>query len=179
MVTERQRTVCRTLPFCHLRIRGVRRPLSPYQRLVKRCPEHPSTIGEHLRKRRIELGLEQKQVADILEVHRGSIQNWERNKGEPLPVRIPGIIRLLGYIPFSSGHAFPERLAFYRKCAGLTQEELATRAGFGRDLVERWENGGSQPKASNLPKVEECLEGAIETLDLVGLVGRIQLRRTC
>tara|TARA_B100000315_G_scaffold32482_1_gene27385 strand:+ start:275 stop:496 length:222 start_codon:yes stop_codon:yes gene_type:complete len=40
-------------------------------------PLNPKTIGEHIRKRRMDLGLEQKDLAKIIGVTESSIWNWE------------------------------------------------------------------------------------------------------
>lgn len=40
-------------------------------------PENPKNIGDKLRKRRMDLGLEQKDVAKIIGVTEPSIWNWE------------------------------------------------------------------------------------------------------
>lgn len=40
-------------------------------------PANPKTIGEHIRKRRMDLGLMQKEVAGIIGVTESTIWNWE------------------------------------------------------------------------------------------------------
>jgi hypothetical protein len=40
-------------------------------------PEHPLTIGEHIRKKRMDLGLLQREVAEIIGVTESSVWNWE------------------------------------------------------------------------------------------------------
>jgi DNA-binding XRE family transcriptional regulator len=99
----------------------VRCPVSSYEKLGKRCPANPKTIGEHLRKRRIELGLEQTEVATSLGVCRSSLQHWEQNRGAPLPKQMPGVIRFLGYVPFAEEPGFAGRLVYFRKCPVLAR----------------------------------------------------------
>ena len=156
----------RALPCCHQRIRGVRCPVSSYEKLVKRCPAEPKTIGDHLRKRRIELGLEQTEVAERLGVCRSSLQHWEQNRGVPMPKQMPAIIRFLGYVPFAEEPGFGGRVAYLRKCAGLTQEELSLHAGCSEDLIWRWEGGRNPPRNLNLV----CVTGVLgETLQRQGI----------
>jgi len=143
-------------------IRSVRCLVSHYARAIKRCPENSKTIGDHIRKRRIELRLEQQDVASGFGVHRGSIQNWEQNLSAPLPKQMPGIIRFLGYVPFASGDSFAEHLAHARMCAGLTQEELSLAAGCERNLVGRWERGSNPPSPRNLLGVVHVLRTALQ-----------------
>jgi len=61
----------------------------------------PRTIGDHLRKRRLKLGLTQKQVAGILKVTQFSIMNWERGDFQPnLPTVLHRVTSFfLGYDP--------------------------------------------------------------------------------
>jgi len=40
-------------------------------------PEFPITVGEHIRKKRMDLGLLQKEVSEIIGVTESSIWNWE------------------------------------------------------------------------------------------------------
>lgn len=42
-----------------------------------------NTLGDRLRELRIEKELEQKELAKILNVHKGTVSNWENNKRTP------------------------------------------------------------------------------------------------
>ena len=44
---------------------------------AKDYPANPKTIGKHIRKRRMDLGLMQKEVAKIIGVTESTIWNWE------------------------------------------------------------------------------------------------------
>ena len=147
----------------------MRCPVSSYEKLVKRCPVNPKTIGDHLRKHRIELGLEQTEVAAKLGVCRNSLQHWEQNRGTPLPKQMPAIIQFLGYVPFAEEPDFGGRIAFLRKCAGLTQEELSRYAGCSEDLIWRWETGRNPPLRSKLSRVTQALQAALKDSGLVSL----------
>jgi len=59
------------------------------------------TIGDHLRKRRLDLGLLQGEVADRLGVTESSVTNWELSRTEPELRLLPGIVRFLEYTPWS------------------------------------------------------------------------------
>ena len=60
---------------------------------------HPKTIGEHLKKRRSELGLEQEQVANLRGVTWLSVSNWERGVYRLTEKAMNPIIAFLGYDP--------------------------------------------------------------------------------
>jgi len=87
------------LPFCHLQIKALRRPYPRLWKCKQAAPDRPATLGDHIRRRRLELRLLQSQVAECLGANRISVQNWERGVYEPAPRFLPGIIQFLGYDP--------------------------------------------------------------------------------
>src|SRR3990172_860195 len=60
----------------------------------------PRTLGAHLRRRRLEMKLTQKEVADQLGVVPWTVLNWEKGRTQPLIKFIPAIVGFLGYDPF-------------------------------------------------------------------------------
>jgi transcriptional regulator with XRE-family HTH domain len=67
----------------------------------KGYPDTPKTISEHIRKRRLDLNLTQKKLAEIIGVTEASIWNWEHGTKPELRY-MPKIIEFLGYVPFES-----------------------------------------------------------------------------
>jgi DNA-binding XRE family transcriptional regulator len=59
----------------------------------------PKTLGEHIRKRRLQLKLTQKEAAKRLKVNAWTMLNWENGDTQPLPKSVPRIILFLGYDP--------------------------------------------------------------------------------
>lgn len=59
----------------------------------------PKTLGEHIKKRRLELKLTQKEAAKLLKVNAWMVLNWEKGETQPLPQSVPKIILFLGYNP--------------------------------------------------------------------------------
>lgn len=57
---------------------------------------HPTTIGEHIKRRRLEVGLYQKDVARMIRVSPWTILNWEKGNTKPTVRRIPSLIGFLG-----------------------------------------------------------------------------------
>ena len=47
------------------------------------CPEQPQTLGQHIRKARVEANLLAKDLARILNCHRTSVLNWENGRTAP------------------------------------------------------------------------------------------------
>ena len=76
------------LPCCHLRRIAAKPPPAAY-------PKRLTTIGDHLRKRRLDLGLFQEQVAQQIGVDEATIHNWEVTATEPSLRHLPRIIGFL------------------------------------------------------------------------------------
>ena len=79
------------------------------------------------------------------------------NRRAPKIQYVPTITRFLGYVPFSMGESFPEKLKAYRMLKGLTQQELADALGVVLPTVQTWETGIHQP----MPKMRERVLGVI------------------
>jgi transcriptional regulator with XRE-family HTH domain len=91
------------LPFCGLR-------LTAEKPLPKAYPRELKTIGDHIRKRRLDLGLLQKEVAEQIGVDKTTIMNWERGRNSPGLQNLPGTIKCLGYVPSELGQSPPDWL---------------------------------------------------------------------
>ena len=65
-------------------------------------PKELKTLGDHLRKRRLELKMLQKEVAEKLGTTPCTIRNWEKNRSNPSLGFIPKIIQFLGYMPYDT-----------------------------------------------------------------------------
>ena len=60
----------------------------------------PKTLGEHLRNRRLAMGMRQEDVARQLGTLREVYERWERDERQPVISEWPGILSFLGYYPF-------------------------------------------------------------------------------
>ena len=60
---------------------------------------NPQTLGEHIKRRRIDLGWTQKKVAEILHVTDDTITYWEVGRSKPRASYYCRIIQFLGYLP--------------------------------------------------------------------------------
>ena len=114
------------LPSCHIRLTG--RKLLPAA-----YPRELSTLGDHLRKRRLDLGLLQKELADELGVDEMTICNWETNRTSPQLRFIPRIITFLGSVPDDTQvGGLGQQIVAARCRLGFSQRELARRLGATR-----------------------------------------------
>jgi transcriptional regulator with XRE-family HTH domain len=115
-------TLTVALPFCHLELRAARRKPAGY-------PKQINTLGDHLRARRLDLKLLQKQVADQIGVHELAITGWEGNASIPEVRYMPAIIQFLGYNPLTAASSLPECLVTARRALGLSQRKMAAKLG--------------------------------------------------
>ena len=85
------------LPFCQ-RVLKIRKPLkSPVLRFLKNYPANPVTIGERLRKWRIDLGLTYREASQKLGVSLPTYNHWESGRFIPperQELRIAGVLGL-------------------------------------------------------------------------------------
>ena len=124
------------MPFCSITLTA--------QKPTK-LPTVLHTLGDHIKKRRLELGLCQAQVGEILRTAECTIVNWEKHWTEPQLHLIPGILEFLGYDPFPSGaNNLGEKLLQYRKSNGTSQRELARRTGIDPATLSRLERASRE-----------------------------------
>ena len=83
------------LPFCKATLHGVRCPHGPYFTQVKRYPSDPKTIGEAIRKRRLDLGLRQIDVANLIGCNEMTVVNWEKGYTNPRRDKIERVKKFL------------------------------------------------------------------------------------
>ena len=133
-----QRNVIPALPFCHVRLSGPK----PQQ---KAYPKHLKTLGDHLRKKRLDLGLLQKEVAEQLGVDTASICNWESNEVQPMVHCLPAILAFLGHNPLPEAVDLIGKLKRLRSTLGLAQEQLAQKLGIDESTIAGWERGDNTP----------------------------------
>jgi DNA-binding XRE family transcriptional regulator len=99
--------------------------------------QEPVTLGYHLRRRRLELDLYQKDVASRLGVTASTIWNWEHGWNVDLRY-IPRIIAFLGYNPIPCPGDLIERLAWYKQVHGLTLEQLGAEMVRDPEQLADW-----------------------------------------
>lgn len=118
-------------------------------------PKYPLSIGEHLRKKRMDLGLFQRDLADIMGVSEDCITYWETNKSEPQINYFPKIHLFLGYSPLKfDENKFVGRLKALRWKKGLSYKSFGKLLGVNGSTVCSWENGESIPRKHNQDQLE-------------------------
>jgi transcriptional regulator with XRE-family HTH domain len=110
-------------------------------------PQTLLTIGDHLRKRRLDLKLFQKDVAKAIGVNTLTVCNWENNLTAPRLYLLPKIIEFLGFNPLASNATtLGERVKQYRIQKGLSLRKMAKELGVDKSTLARWERGRSKPR---------------------------------
>ena len=109
-------------------------------------PTELKTLGDHIRTRRLDLGLRQSDVAKLLGAYTSTVNTWEKGHFATDVRFVPKIIEFLGYDPFGAPPAtFPARLKAARVAAGLTRRQLAGMIRVHRGTVAEWERGEANP----------------------------------
>jgi DNA-binding transcriptional regulator YiaG len=150
------------LPCCHLR-RIVPKPLPAAY------PKRLTTIGDHIRKRRLDLSLFQAQVAQQLGVDETTVHHWETHATQPMIRCLPKIIAFLGHDPFPPAHTLGEQITRYRRANGLSRLQLAKRFGVDPGTLWRWESGQHLPGRIHLSRVNARLSGGERAPDAKAL----------
>ena len=147
------------MPFCHLAFQE-KKPLSGAY------PKELSTLGDHLRKRRLDLALTQRDVAHRLGADEASVWNWEKNRSSPALRFIPRIIAFLGYEPDETKPmSLSQRIVAFRRLRGLTQKDLAQWLGVAPSTVAGWERGEHQPSR----RLASIIGRVVKTDDIKGM----------
>jgi transcriptional regulator with XRE-family HTH domain len=119
-------------------------------------PRFPRSLSEHVRKRRLDLGLGQREAAAQIGVNVETLKFWERGVHKPAIGIIPKVVEFLGTNPLPEPTTFAELLIRYRACHGLRQVELSARLGVSPCTLGRWESGHTPPPARK-QKIEAML----------------------
>ena len=136
------------LPFCKITLKAPK---------PRDYPSDPKTLGEHLKKRRHELGLFQKDVALRLRVNEWTFHNWETDKTEPVISMFPRTIDFLGYYPYPTPQTIGEQLLSCRRRLGLSRARLAETIGIDEGTVLRMERGQRYPRGRCGSRIRDFL----------------------
>lgn len=130
-------------------------PISGVRPLRAGYPLELKTIADHLRKRRYDLDLIQKEAAKLLKVTEDCYYNWEGGKAFPQIQHMPKVIEFLGYLPMELDvTTFIGRVKYYRFVKGLSYKKMGKLLGVNATTVGAWENGTSLPHPDNSIKIE-------------------------
>ena len=136
------------LPLVHIRLKALK---------PKETDFEPRNLGEHVRKRRLELRLTQKQVAHRLGVNPWTVLNWEKGHTDPPCDAMLRILRWLGYDPYPVPQTLAERMVAKRRAMGWSMKEAAHHVGVDAGTWAAWEAGTAIPKGRFRQLIAEIL----------------------
>jgi transcriptional regulator with XRE-family HTH domain len=101
----------------------------------------PQSLGEHLKKRRKELGLLQREAAAQMGVNTFTYLNWEKGKTKPVPSQFRPVVAFLGYDPPPAPTSLAERVEAKRRSLGTTLDQVAQYLGWDPASLYRYLKG--------------------------------------
>ncbi len=172
------------LPFCERVVSVPRARYLPSRNRGIPVPKEPNTIGGHLRRHRLQLGIHQSEAASQLGVSTVTLSRWECDKVYPTWAQQPAVATYLGYDPFTNpalgrpGGNETEGVAFlspedttnigqiimqYATRSRKTREQVARELGLSPKTIWNWLTGRRQPS--------KALRQRIESLNLLERAG--------
>lgn len=134
---------------CKIQLRG-KRPINPAY------PVELNTLGDHLRKVRLDRGLSQPDVAKILKVSTDMVTCWELNRNQPTAKSSKAIIDFIGYVPFKlEDCSLGKRLYYARLMTGKTQRQVSEMIGCDESNLRFIELGQRTPLEKIREKVHD------------------------
>jgi hypothetical protein len=146
------RRACVALPSCHVTLTG-RKPLpSTYPRQLR-------TVGDDIRRRRLDLRLCLRDAARRLGVHCSSESRWERSVTQPTAGRVPSVFEFLGHNHCDSVSRTTlgkESMVLARRSLRSLEKGVGRGTGVGPGLSRGVRTPGTFPqrKATDAPKGE-------------------------
>jgi transcriptional regulator with XRE-family HTH domain len=123
------------VPFCR------QTPFTPRVLRAKDYSETRQTLGEHLKKRRRQLGLLQREAAERMGIQRDTYVNWEKDKTRPVASQFRPVMAFLGYDPTPAPQTLSERLKSKRRQLGVTFAQVARYLEWDPGTLTRYLNG--------------------------------------
>jgi DNA-binding XRE family transcriptional regulator len=154
------------LPFCDRSVTVARKNVAPVWTRSFPIAKEPTTLGQHLKKKRFMAGMRQKEAAVKLGVSNRTLSLWETDRVYPAWVFQPRIITYLGYDPFTeTGLKKPQgnepscvaffspdapvsigqKIRHFRLKSRKTRLQLAKEWGISPKTLWGWESGRWEP----------------------------------
>ncbi len=166
------------LPFCDRVVSVARKHVAPVWTRSFPIAKVPTTLGEHLKKKRFLAGIRQSEAALKLGVSKRTLSLWETDRVYPAWVFQPRLIIFLGYDPFTepglknpkgnetSGVAYfspdapvsiGQKIRHFRLKSRKTRLQLAKEWGISPKTLWGWETGQREPSPLLKKRIDVCL----------------------
>ena len=123
-------------------------------------PESPRTLGEHIKKRRMDLGLLQREVAKRVGTHEATVTIWEAGRTAPTLRWMPWIIDFLEYSPYAQQESFEDWFETVRRSMGVSKAKVARAMGVDPGTLTGWLRGEGRPPADLRERARRALAAA-------------------
>jgi transcriptional regulator with XRE-family HTH domain len=161
------------LPFCDRTVTVARNDVAPVWTRSFPIAKEPTTLGEHLKKKRFLAGIRQSEAALKLGVNSRTLSLWETDRVYPAWAFQPRLVAYLGYDPFNDPRlgrpkgnetscvaflspdgpaTLGQKIRQYRLQLRKTRKQLASEMGVSVKTLWGWETDRWQPSAT-LPKI--------------------------
>ena len=172
------------MPFCERVVSVPRKDIAPVWTRSFPISKEPTTLGEHLKKKRLGVGIRQSEAALRLGVSNRTLSLWETDRVYPAWAFQPRLIAYLGYDPFNNptlgspkgnetsciaflsqsgplslGHQIIKRRMEMRK----NRKQCAQEMGISVKTLQAWETNRYQPSSTLLKRLVKCLGLDAET----------------
>ena len=154
------------MPFCR------QTPLTLKALRPRDYLENAQTLGQHLKKRRRELGLLQREAAERLGVSTDTVVNWEKDKTTPVASQFRPVVAFLGYDPTPEPQTLAERLEAKQRRLGASLTQVARYLGWDPGSLRRYLDGTWRISLERRAAFEAFLEA-----DDRALAGLLSLKR--
>jgi transcriptional regulator with XRE-family HTH domain len=140
------------VPFCR------QTPLTLKALRSKDYSETPQTLGGHLKKRRRQLGLLQREAAIRLGVSTETVVNWENGRTGPVAAQFRPVVVFLGYDPTPKPQTLGERLEAKQRSLGVSLAQVARYLGWDPVSLRRYLDGTWRISLDRLAALEAFLD---------------------
>jgi transcriptional regulator with XRE-family HTH domain len=134
-------------------------------------------LGQHLKKRRRELGLLQREAAERVGVSKATYANWKNDKARPVTAQFKPVVMFLGHDPTPEPTTLVGRLEAKRRTLGATFDQVAAHLGWDRATLTRYLNGTWRIPANRMAALELLLSAKSTDLTDIHRLPR-RLRRS-
>jgi DNA-binding XRE family transcriptional regulator len=162
------------LPFCDRSVSVARKDVAPVWTRSFPIAKEPTTLGQHLKKKRFMAGMRQNEAAVKLGVSNRTLSLWETDRVYPAWAFQPRLITYLGYDPFTETGLpnpksnEPSSVAFFSQDAPVsmgqkiiqhrlkmrkTRRQLASEWGVSPKTLWGWETNRWQPSPKSIKLV--------------------------
>jgi transcriptional regulator with XRE-family HTH domain len=121
-------------------------------------------LGQHFKKRRRELGLLQREAAEMMGVSTDTVVNWEKGRTEPVAAQFRPVVAFLGYDPTPEPQTLAERLEAKQRRLGASLAQVARYLGCDPGSLRRYLDGTWRISLHRRDALEAFLDAEEETL---------------